>query len=213
MAQKHVFTEGLFTARNASSLGLAAVVEILIALGITAGILYVKFHPEPPPPPTVTPVMEIPPNPPPPPPPPPQNQIQPQIQEPQPLSEVPPIPIPVPTPDAVPPPPPSPPPVPTSKPVDTNAIQSEFQASMLAAINAQKQYPKDAVMAGDTGTATVSFDYVNGQVTNVKVDKSSGSRSLDKEAIRDVQRAQFPPKPAELVNITHFVFLINFSLS
>ena len=212
MAQKYVFSEGIFTLRNLRSLGAAAILEVAIAVGLAGILIWQQLHPSPPPPPITTASVTIPPNPPPPPPPPPHNVPTPQPPQPQPLSEVPPVPTPIPTPNAVPVQPPSPPPIPTSKPVNQDTLMAEFSASMLAAINAQKVYPKEAVIAGETGTATISFDYINGVVSNVKVDRSSGSRALDRAAMTATQKAQMPPKPAELTGINHYVFQINFDL-
>ena len=212
MAQKYVFSEGLFTAQKLRSLGAAAILEVSIAFGLAGILIWQQLHPSPPPPPVITPGIEIPPNPPPPPPPPPHNVPTPQPPQPQPLSEVPPIPTPIPTPNSVPVQPPSPPPIPTSKPVNQDTIMAEFSASMLAAINAAKVYPKEAILAGETGEVVVSFDYVNGVVSNIKVDRGSGSRALDRAAMTAVQKAQLPAKPAELAGIAHFVFHVAFDL-
>jgi len=212
VAQKHVFSEGLFTARNLRSLGTAAILEVAIAFGLAGILIWEQLHPTPAPPPVTTASVTIPPNPPPPPPPPPHNVPTPQPPQPQPLSEVPPVPTPIPTPNAVPVQPPSPPPIPTSKPVNQDTLMAEFQASMKAAIDAAKVYPKEAILAGETGTVTVSFDYINGVVSNIKVDRSSGSRALDRSAMNAVQKAQMPPKPAELAGISHFVVLVNYTL-
>jgi protein TonB len=212
VAEKYVFSEGLFTLKNLRSLGAAAILEVAIALGVAGILIWQQLHPAPPPPPIQSAALEIPPNPPPPPPPPPRNVPTPQPPQPQPLSEVPPIPTPIPTPNAVPVQPPSPPPIPTSRPTNPDSIMSEFAASALAAINAQKVYPKEAVMAGETGETVVSFDYVNGVVSNIHVDKGSGSRALDKAAVAAVQKAALPPKPAELAGVSHFVFHIAFTL-
>lgn len=210
--QKYVFSESLFSLKTLRSLGVAAIVEIAIAAGLAGLLIWKSLHPEPPPPPITTAQIEIPPNPPPPPPPPPRNIPTPQPPQPQPLSEVPPIPTPIPTPNAVPVQPPQPPPIPnTSRPAPEN-ILAEFQNSMKAAIDAAKVYPKEAIIAGETGTATVSFDYINGVVSNIHVDKSSGARSLDKAAALAVQKAAMPPKPAEIAGLNHFVILVSFNL-
>lgn len=212
MAQKYVFSEGVFTMRNLRSLGTAAILEILIFAGLAGILIWQELHPAPPPPPIAQPPMEIPPNPPPPPPPPPKNIPTPQPPQPQPLSEVPPVPTPIPTPNAVPVQPPTPPPVPVQRTAPPENIMSEFAASMLAAINAAKVYPKEAVIAGETGEVVVSFDYVNGIVSNIKIVKSSGSRSLDKAAMAAVQKAALPPKPAELAGNNNFTFHVAFNL-
>ena len=210
--QKYVFSEGLFTLKNLRSLGAAAIVEVLIAVGLAGILIWQQLHPAPPPPPIKTASIEIPPNPPPPPPPPPRNIPTPQPPQPQPLSEVPPIPTPIPTPNAVPVQPPQPPPIPnTSRPAPEN-IMTEFTSSMLQAINAAKVYPKESLLAGESGEAVVSFDYVNGVVSNIHVDKSSGSRALDRAAMTAVQKAALPPKPAELTDTKHFVFHLLFNL-
>ena len=210
--QDYVFSESLFSLKTLRSLGVAAIVEIALAMGLAGILIWEQLHPAPPPPPIQSAPMEIPPNPPPPPPPPPRNIPVPQPPQPQPLSEVPPIPTPIPTPNAVPVTPPQPPPIPqTSKPAPEN-IMAEFSASMHAAIDAAKVYPKEAVIAGETGQVTVSFDYINGVVSNIHVDKSSGSRSIDRSAMAAVQKAALPPKPAELAGVNHFAITINYSL-
>ena len=207
-----VFTESIFSLRTIRSLGAAAILEIAIALGVAGILIYQQLHPAPPPPPIQNATVEIPPNPPPPPPPPPRNIPTPQPPQPQPLSEVPPIPTPIPTPNSVPVSPPQPPPIPTSRPPAPETIMAEYIASMKAAIDAAKVYPKEAILAGETGTVTVSFDYVGGVVSNVHVDKGSGSRAIDRSAMNAVNKAVMPPKPAELAGVNHFVVLINYSL-
>lgn len=210
--QQAVFTESIFSLHYIRSLGAAAVLEVAIALGVAGILIWQQLHPSPPPPPITNATVEIPPNPPPPPPPPPRNIPTPQPPQPQPLSEVPPIPSPIPLPNAVPVPPPSPPPIPVQRPPSQDTIMAQFQASMKAAIDAAKVYPKEALLAGETGVSTVSFDYVNGVVSNIKVDKTSNARSLDKAAMQAVLKALMPPKPAELAGVNHFVVQIDFNL-
>jgi protein TonB len=212
VAQKYVFSEGVFTLSNLRSMGAAAILEILIFAGLAGILIWQELHPSPPPPPIAQPPMEIPPNPPPPPPPPPKNIPTPQPPQPQPLSEVPPVPTPIPVPNAVPVQPPQPPPIPTQRSAPPENIMSEFAASMHNAIEAAKVYPKEAILAGESGVVTVSFDYVNGVVSNIHIDKSSGARSLDRATIQAVQRAAMPPKPAELAGTSHFVISLEFTL-
>jgi protein TonB len=59
-------------------------------------------------------------------------------------------------------------------------------------------YPAEAKKNGVTGTATIAFNIEkNGQVSNVRLNRSSGDRSLDEAAISAVQRAApFPAPPA-----------------
>ncbi|MGA9853904.1 MAG: TonB family protein [Gammaproteobacteria bacterium] len=213
MDNKHVFSEGLFTARSGVSFILAIVAEALIGLIIAGIIIWHVTHPEPPPPVEKVAVIQIPPNPPPPPPPPPKTPI-PKMPTPQPLSEVPAIPTPIPLPNAVPPMPPQPPPVPTPQPkVDINAIRADFYAQLKAAIDAAKVYPRQAILAGATGTTIVSFDYHDGTVSHVRVDRSSGDRSLDRAAMDAVNNAHYPPPPPQFAGQTiHPVITVVFSL-
>jgi protein TonB len=212
VAQKYVFSEGVFTLRNLRSMGAAAILEILIFAGLAGILIWQELHPAPPPPPIAQPPMEIPPNPPPPPPPPPKNIPVPQPPQPQPLSEVPPVPTPIPTPNAVPVQPPQPPPIPVTSKAPPENIAVEFESSMLAAINAVKVYPKEAILAGESGSTTVSFDYIDGVVSHIHVDRSSGSRSIDRSAMSAVQKAAMPPKPAELAGLNHYVLTVVYSL-
>jgi protein TonB len=212
VAQKYVFSEGVFTLSNLRSMGAAAILEILIFAGLAGILIWQELHPSPPPPPIAQPPMEIPPNPPPPPPPPPKNIPTPQPPQPQPLSEVPPVPTPIPVPNAVPVQPPQPPPIPTQRSAPPENIAAEFEASMLAAINAAKIYPKEAILAGESGAVTVSFDYINGVVSNIHVDRSSGSRSIDRSAMQAVQKAAMPPKPAEIAGQNRFSLVIEYTL-
>jgi protein TonB len=59
-------------------------------------------------------------------------------------------------------------------------------------------YPQDAKKQGVTGTATVAFTIGGGgQVSRVRIDRSSGSQHLDEAALSAVRRAApFPPPPA-----------------
>ncbi|MGH8283976.1 MAG: energy transducer TonB [Gammaproteobacteria bacterium] len=216
MDNKHVFSEGLFTARSGVSFILAIVAEVLIGLIVAGIIIWHVTHPEPPPPVQKVAVITIPPNPPPPPPPPPKIP-EPKLAPPQALSEVPPIPTPIPTPNAVPPPPPQPPlqatPPPPQPAVNMAAIRASFFAELRAAIDAAKVYPHDALLSGTTGTVTVSFDYYNGSVSNIHIVRSSGSRSLDRAAMDATRRAHYPPPLAQYVNHTvPAVIIVQFSL-
>lgn len=207
MTQKPVFSEGLFTLRNIRSVGAAAVIEILIGAGITGVLIWHQVQVIKQPPPVVTPIIDDPV------PMPPQPRTVPEPQQPQTphLSEVPAVPTPVPDPNVQPVRPPSLPPAvqPTQTPGD---LLSGFSATMLRAINDEKVYPKVSLLKGEIGVATVSFDYMGGVVSNIHVDRSSGSRELDNAAIQAVQKAVLPPKPAELMGITHFVFQLEFGL-
>ncbi len=217
MERKYVFTDGLFTARSGYTIVAAVILEALIILAVAGVLIWEQMHPMLLPPEQKTALITIPPTPPPPPPPPPKTP-QPPIPNPptpQPLSEVPPIPTPIPLPNAVPPPPPSPPPTPTppQPTVDIAAIRASFLAELHAAIDAAKSYPRQAILSGTTGTVTVGFDYYDGQVSNIRIDRSSGDRALDRAAMDAVARARYPQPPPQFQDQTlHLTIPVAFSL-
>ena len=209
MTQKPVFVEGLFTLRNIRSVGAAAVIEILLGAGIAGVLIWQQMRPEVLPPPIVDPYTM------------PDNPVLPtpvkhEIPQPQQpmtpqLSEVPAVPTPIPNQDAQPVHAPSLPPVSDGggAPAD---LAARFAADMLRAINAQKAYPRISMLKAETGEVVVSFDYADGVVSGIRVDRSSGSRDLDKAAVDAVQRAVLPAKPAELAGLGHFTFTLVFGL-
>lgn len=207
MTQKPVFQEGILTLRNLRSIGAAAIVELLLGLGVAAILIWQQIRP----PvstrmsvgsPTVEFVQPIP------------RQLRnipvPQrLEQTAPLRQVQPVPTDVPVP-IVEPVRVSPPSLSQSQP--TQGMVADFGNKMLQAINEQKVYPKLQLIKGVTGEAVISFDYVDGVVSNIRVDRSSGSHELDQAAMQAVQRAVLPPKPAELSGLDHFVFTLAFDL-
>ncbi len=212
MDNKHVFSEGLFTARSGVSFILAIIAEVLIGLIVAGIIIWHVTHPEPPPPVQKVAVVTIPPNPPPPPPPPPKIQ-EPKLAPPQALSEVPPIPTPIPTPNAVPPPPPQPPlqatPPPPQPTVNMAALRANFESELRQCIQAQaiQHYPREALLSSTTGTVTVSFKYYNGKLSNAELKNSSGARSLDRAGLTAVSEARCPAPPEQFMGQT-FIFTV-----
>jgi len=94
----------------------------------------------------------------------------------------------------------------------SQSLVSAFSAGMLRAINDQKVYPRASLLKGETGRAVISFDYADGVVSGIHVDRSSGSHALDAAAVQAVQKAVLPPKPVELAGLRHFVFTLVFEL-
>ena len=74
-----------------------------------------------------------------------------------------------------------------------------FQSSIYAAFDAQKIYPKDAILFGEQGTAAVILDYQDGKLSGVALTKSSRSQQLDKQALEAVTRARLPAPPGAYV--------------
>jgi Gram-negative bacterial TonB protein C-terminal len=67
-----------------------------------------------------------------------------------------------------------------------------FQNSVYAAIYQHRLYPKNALLHGTTGSATVDFDYLDGKANNIAIIKSSNSVDLDKSSIYAVTNATMP---------------------
>jgi protein TonB len=82
-----------------------------------------------------------------------------------------------------------------------------WQKALMAHLGKFRRYPADARSNGTTGTATVTFVMdQSGKVLQSKLLKSSGSPSLDEEAVAVLQRAsplpQFPgPLPSAAIEL------------
>jgi protein TonB len=76
-------------------------------------------------------------------------------------------------------------------------LSTNYRGIVAAQLARQKRYPPDARSAGQEGVATVTFRIGgSGQVSGVRLARSSGSASLDREVQAMVQRAApFPPPP------------------
>ena len=210
MTLRPVFSEGLFTLRNLRSMGAAAILEAMIACGIAALLIWQQLRPEiTQPPPIGDPVTHFTeatfPQP---------HQrtvTEPQSPQSQPLHEVPAVPTDLPTATTQ----PVRPPQGALDPSDgagSADILAAFEARMTSAIDAAKVYPKIALLNGEQGVVTVSFDYIDGVVSDVHVEKSSGYHSIDDSAIKAVLRAALPPKPAEVVGQDRFAVTLDYTL-
>lgn len=209
MTQKPVFQEGILTLNNLRSMGAAAVVEVLLAFGLATLLIWQQVRtPIATKQPVVDPGIAFTQTPPQP-----QHNlpVPKQPEQTAPLREVQAVPTDVPTPTALPLQAP-PPPFSERQSAPPAGLADEFGSKVLRAINAQKVYPRSQLVLGITGEAVISFDYVDGVVTNIRVDRSSGSHELDQAAMQAVQRAVLPPKPAELSGLDHFVFTLAFDL-
>lgn len=74
---------------------------------------------------------------------------------------------------------------------------SSFKSAVRDAIRDATVVPKDTLLYGFHGTndPEVSFEYVNGKVSNVKILKSSDDWQIDAAAITAVETAHYPPPP------------------
>jgi len=75
-------------------------------------------------------------------------------------------------------------------PVQNVGAERAFKARLHQLIATNKRYPKRAKRMGKQGTVRVSFIILsNGQIRNVRVIQSSGNSSLDKAAIKAVNKS------------------------
>ena len=79
-----------------------------------------------------------------------------------------------------------------SKIVDFPDVEARFkggQSGLAKYINNNVQYPQRAIEMNHRGKVYLSFVVEkNGKITNIKVEKSSGHRSLDLEALRLIRK-------------------------
>jgi protein TonB len=167
--------------------------------------------PAPKPPPTPPPPKPLPPLPvipAPPVPPPPPLPVAPPMLPPPPVArpaqhirhyEPPHPPPPVTPPDITPPQPqtPPPPPTPPAPPAPTGGQVDAFAAAMKRALqaHADEVYPQAAQLAHETGAPELTFTYLNGQVSNIAISRSSGFPMLDQAALECARIASYPAPP------------------
>lgn len=73
-----------------------------------------------------------------------------------------------------------------------------WEGLVLGALNKVKRYPRDAHFARQQGIPYIRFVMDrDGKVLSVRIERSSGHRSLDQEALALAKRAQPLPKPPE----------------
>jgi protein TonB len=79
-----------------------------------------------------------------------------------------------------------------------SAADANYAARVAAHLARHKQFPADARRRGQQGSASISFSIDgDGRVTEIKLTRSAGAASLDREAQAMVRRASpFPPPPA-----------------
>ncbi|WP_272687297.1 energy transducer TonB [Providencia sp. PROV149] len=79
--------------------------------------------------------------------------------------------------------------------------EKQWQALVLGKLNTFKRYPEDARRRNRTGIPVVTFEVdAQGYIIHSSLTKSSGTRSLDREAERVLSRAQpLPTPPTEML--------------
>lgn len=105
-------------------------------------------------------------------------------------------------------------PLPSAQTTEQNQYTS-LSKQILQAVQQQaaRHYPREALLSGIQGTALVSFDYLNGKVSNVQIQNSSGSKILDSAALEAVASAIYPAAPSNLTKHTfHFTVPLRYGL-
>jgi protein TonB len=89
---------------------------------------------------------------------------------------------------------------------------ANYRGKVIAHLARHKQFPSDARSRGESGVAAVTFSISgSGAVTSVRLARSSGSSSLDREVQAMVRRASpFPPPPSG--HAMSFTAPVNFNL-
>lgn len=84
-------------------------------------------------------------------------------------------------------------------PGDDGGLNHDFIVGLRKAIAAAKRMPKEVLLNGTGGISStnVGFDYLDGQVTNIKIVSSSGDAREDGAAIDAVKNAWFDATPSE----------------
>lgn len=88
----------------------------------------------------------------------------------------------------------------------------EYLLSMKMAILKSVRYPMDADMNSAYRAVDVGYDYRDGQIQNVVVAKTSGSKAFDNAAVDTFSRVKMPPIPEAFKEMHYFVVQICFSL-
>ncbi|MGH8162674.1 MAG: energy transducer TonB [Gammaproteobacteria bacterium] len=80
-------------------------------------------------------------------------------------------------------------------PANSQYVPPSWYKSLREAINKQKTFPRNALLNGWTGSVEVSFIYLNGHATDVKIIKRSRHSAFNEEALKMVRQARLPPPP------------------
>lgn len=88
-------------------------------------------------------------------------------------------------------------PQPPPENTDVDEEQASYAQVVSGILDANKRYPRQAVLAGQEGTVVVSFVLNNqGTVLAFSIDQSSGNPVFDDEVRRLIHAVRFPPFPA-----------------
>jgi TonB family protein len=103
-------------------------------------------------------------------------------------------------------------PAPATTADDAQAVAA-YEAQLQKAVEKVAAYPKEAVLGGEQGAVVVEFDYAgDGKATNVTLGATTASGHINRAAVRAVEKATLPPKPPELVKVSHFHIKLTYTL-
>lgn len=91
-------------------------------------------------------------------------------------------------------------PLDSARPDPLGAITHAYQRAILDRINAQRRYPRGALLDGFEGNGAIRFTIErDGRLVEVSIATSTGRKALDRATLDLVRRSvPFPPIPAEL---------------
>ena len=99
-------------------------------------------------------------------------------------------------------------------PLDMPTAFESYEYSVYAAIGRHGFYPRGSLLRGFTGNTTIDFDDLNGKVSDIVINKSSGHSDLDKTAVKVVASATLPAVPPSFAGKTsHIEVIICYSIN
>jgi TonB family protein len=98
---------------------------------------------------------------------------------------------------------------------DNVQSDQDYQRVLVARLTIAKRYPHEARQRREEGLVRIAFSIDReGKVISTRVESSSGSSTLDEEALAMIDRAQpFPPLPDQSKDQARFIIPISFRLS
>ena len=98
-------------------------------------------------------------------------------------------------------------------PGSSGDLDAEFTQGLNKAVRGAVIFPMEVLLKGSTGTgfANVSFDYLDGRISNARIETSSKDPYEDAEAVTAVEHAVYPPTPAAFAHQTlHLSLRVDF---
>lgn len=92
----------------------------------------------------------------------------------------------------------TPPTTPQQQAQPDDQANPDYEQMAMSLLQQGKQYPRQAVLAGDEGSVTISFILnAQGTVLSYTIETPSGHEELDAEVRRLIHAVHFPPFPAD----------------